>query len=253
MRKPVIAGNWKMNKTKLESIKLVTELKNLLPRTVAADIIVAPPFTALTYVFEAISGSSIALAAQNCHWEDSGAYTGEVSPPMLKDLGCRYVILGHSERRQYFGETDSSVNKKLKAVLRSELIPIICVGESLEERKKRETFSIIEAQLKRGLASLTSTEFNEIIIAYEPIWAIGTGETATPAQAQEVHQLIRKVLGELFGGRNAAEIRIQYGGSVKADNVAEIMAQEDIDGALVGGASLEARSFAEIIKFKSGG
>lgn len=252
MRKPVIAGNWKMNKTKLESIKLVTELKNLLPRTVAAEIIVAPPFTALTYVFEAVSGSNIALAAQNCHWEDSGAYTGEISPPMLKDLGCSHVILGHSERRQHFGETDSSVNKKLKAVLRHNLIPIVCVGESLKERKKGETFSIVENQIKRGLVDLTSTEFNEIIIAYEPIWAIGTGETATPAQAQEVHQLIRKTLGELFGNRTAAETRIQYGGSVKPDNIAELMAQEDIDGALVGGASLEARSFAEIVKFKSG-
>ncbi len=253
MRKPVIAGNWKMNKTKLESIKLVTELKNLVPRTVEVDIIIAPPFTALTYVFEAITGSNIALAAQNCHWEDSGAYTGEVSPPMLKDLGCSYVILGHSERRQYFGETDSLVNKRLKAALRSKLIPIICVGESLEERKKGETFSVVEGQIKRGLADLTSPEFNEIIIAYEPIWAIGTGETATPAQAQEVHQLIRKTLGELFGGNKAAKIRIQYGGSAKPDNITELMAQEDIDGALVGGASLEARSFAKIIKFKSGG
>ncbi len=252
MRKPVIAGNWKMNKTKLESIKLVTELKNLLPRTVAVDIIVAPPFTALTYVFESISGSNIALAAQNCHWEDSGAYTGEISPPMLKDLGCSHVILGHSERRQYFGETDSSVNKKLKAVIRNDLIPIVCVGESLKERKKGETFRIVENQIKQGLADLTSTEFNEIIIAYEPIWAIGTGETATPAQAQEVHQLIRKTLGELFGNKLAAETRIQYGGSVKPDNIAELMAQEDIDGALVGGASLEARSFAEIVNFKSG-
>ncbi|UCD83659.1 MAG: triose-phosphate isomerase [Deltaproteobacteria bacterium] len=252
MRKPVIAGNWKMNKTKLESIKLVTELRNLIPRTTGVDIIIAPPFTALTYVFEAISGSSVTLAAQNCHWEDSGAYTGEVSPPMLKDLGCSYVILGHSERRQYFGETDSTVNKKLKSVLRSDLIPIMCVGESLEERRQEKTFSVVEGQMKKGLAGLTSADFSEIIIAYEPIWAIGTGETATPAQAQEVHQLIRKILGELFGKNKAVQTRIQYGGSVKPENIDELMAQEDIDGALVGGASLEARTFAKIINFKPG-
>ena len=248
MRTPIIAGNWKLNKTVSEAVSLTTDLAKLVDSISDVEIVVAPVFTALSNVHDVINGSNIQLAAQDLYWEDSGAFTGEVSAPMLKDVGCDYVIIGHSERRQYFGETNEIVNQKVKAALSHELKPIICVGELLEERETGKTESVIEDHVKGGIRDLTESEMESCVIAYEPVWAIGTGKTATPDQAQEVHSFIRDILEDCYSDKLASKIRIQYGGSVKPENAAELMSQQDVDGALVGGASLDAESFAEIVK-----
>jgi triosephosphate isomerase (TIM) len=250
MRKPFIAGNWKMHKSAVEAATLATEIATSCRGLDDIDIAVAPPFTALAAVRKALEGSGIGLGAQNMHWEEKGAFTGEVSPVMLRDAGCRYVIVGHSERRQYFGETDESVNRKVLAALSHGLIPITCVGESEDERDRNVTFVVVDRQITGGLVNVTAGQLASLVIAYEPIWAIGTGRTATPAQAQEVHLAIRAKLGTLFGKDAANGVRILYGGSVKPDNVDSLMAEADIDGALVGGASLEARSYERICKFE---
>jgi triosephosphate isomerase len=251
MRRPLIAGNWKMHKNVSESVALVSQLKEMVADAKGVEVVVAPPFTALAAVAQVLKGSNILLSAQNTFWEESGAYTGEVSPSMLKDIGCACTIIGHSERRQYFGETNETVNKKLKTSLKASLLPIVCIGETLEERETGKTLKVIEEQLRGGLKGLSSAEMEKVVIAYEPVWAIGTGKTATSEQAQEVHLFIRKVIAELFGSKLAESLRILYGGSVKADTIDELMAQKDIDGALVGGASLKADSFARIVKFKT--
>lgn len=248
MRKPIIAGNWKLNKTIQEAVDLVTLLKRSIRDTQSVDIVVCPPFTALSEVSEILIESDIKMGAQDLFWEDKGAFTGEVSAPMLKDAGCAYVLVGHSERRQFFHETHQTVNKKTKAALKAGLVPITCVGEMLAEREAQKTFKVIEEQLAGAFADFTATDAQKVILAYEPVWAIGTGKVATPAQAQEVHGFIRKWLAGRFGADAAKSIRIQYGGSVKADNIAELMREEDIDGALVGGASLDAQGFSDIIK-----
>jgi len=250
MRTPIMAGNWKMYKTAREAVDFVTRLQKELGDVKETEVVVAPPFVALAPVAERLSGTAIALAAQDCYWEEEGAYTGEVSPPMLRDVGCRYVIIGHSERRAYFGETDETVNKKVYALLSHDLHPIVCVGESLEERERGDTVQIVERQVKEGLKGLDETAIRAVVIAYEPLWAIGTGKTATPEQAQEVHAFIRGLVSSIFNPAVAEEIRIQYGGSVKPDNVDELMAQADIDGALVGGASLKVDAFARIVRFE---
>jgi triosephosphate isomerase len=248
MRKIIIAGNWKLNKTSLEAIDLVNGLKRELVDVTAVDIVVCPPFTALSEVNDVLTDSNIDLGAQNLYWEDSGAFTAEVSAPMLKDVGVKYVIIGHSERRQFFGETNQTVNKRLKSALKHNLIPIVCVGENLQERESNKTFDVIRDHIEGSLAGLTKEEIRGLVIAYEPVWAIGTGKTATSQQAQEVHKFIRGLLTKIAGEDVAQAVRIQYGGSVKAENTAELIGQEDIDGALVGGASLKADSFAAIVK-----
>lgn len=250
MRKTIIAGNWKMYKKIGEAIELASGLKrNLFDlEEGVVDVVICPPFTALSETAEVVFESNISVGAQDTYWRDEGAFTGEVSPPMLKDAGCRFVIIGHSERRQYFNETDAAINNKLKALLEHGLTPIVCVGETLEQREKGSTFSVLEEQVKNGLSGLSGEEVLKTVIAYEPVWAIGTGKTAAPAQAQEVHKYIRGVLSGMFGEQISSEIRIQYGGSVKPDNIAELMRQPDVDGALVGGASLKVESFVEIIK-----
>jgi triosephosphate isomerase (TIM) len=247
-RKPIIAGNWKLNKTSREAIVLVEELKRELVDITGVDIVLCPPFTALQSVSEALTDMNISVGAQNLYWADSGAFTGEVSAPMLKDFGVKYVIVGHSERRQYFGETNETVNKRIKAALTHGLTPIVCVGENLAERESNKTFDVIKNHCEGSLVGLTADEAQKLVIAYEPVWAIGTGKTATPEQAQEVHAYIRQLLGKLFGNEAASSIRIQYGGSVTPDNIAILIGQADIDGALVGGASLKAPSFAAIVK-----
>jgi len=251
MRRPIIAGNWKMNNTSAESVELVSRLKEMISGVKEVEVVVAPSYTVLSAVATAIRGSNIALSSQNIFWEEKGAFTGEISPAMLKDVGCQYAIIGHSERRQYFGETNETVNKRLKAALDASLIPIVCIGETLEERDADKTLTVIEKQVKEGLAGISSGEMEKIVIAYEPVWAIGTGKTATPEQAQEIHQFIRGMLAQVFDEGVAEGIRILYGGSVKPDNVDQLMSQKDIDGALVGGASLKADSFARIIQFKN--
>jgi triosephosphate isomerase len=248
MRRPIIAGNWKMNKTVNEAEEFTKALKEKLQDIAGVDIVICPPFTCLAPIAGIIQGANIQLGAQDIYWEDSGAFTGEISCPMLKELGCKYVIIGHSERRAYFSETNESVNKKIKAVLRHNLIPIMCVGERLEEREKGKTFEIIKSHLQDGLKDLTAEQIKRTVIAYEPVWAIGTGRTATPNQAQEVHRYIRSLLAELYDRDTAVLVRIQYGGSVKPENIAELMVQEDVDGSLVGGASLNLDSFVRIVK-----
>ena len=248
MRTPIIAGNWKLNKTISESVALTTALKALVVGETGVEIIVAPPFTALAAVNDVITNSNIHLAAQDVYSEESGAFTGEVSAPMLKDVGCNYVIIGHSERRQYFGETNESVNQKVKAALVHDLKPIICVGEQLEEREAGRTEVVIADHVTGGIAGLSAPELLSCVIAYEPVWAIGTGKTATPDQAQEVHNFIRGLLTKSYSADVASQVCIQYGGSVKPENATELMSQPDVDGALVGGASLEAESFAQIVK-----
>jgi len=248
MRKPLIVGNWKMNNTTAESVDLTEKLKRLIKDMAVVEVVVAPPFTSLDKVRDAIKGSNIKLGAQNLFWEDKGAYTGEVSPLMIRDLDCEYVIIGHSERREYFKESDEIINKKIKAALRNKLKAIVCVGESLKEREEDKTMQVIESQVKKGLQGLSLSEAKELIIAYEPVWAIGTGRNATPAQANEVHTYIRKLVSQIFNEGIASNIKILYGGSVKPSNSAELMSEKEIDGALVGGASLEADSFAEIVR-----
>lgn len=248
MRKIIIAGNWKLNKTSLEAIELVNSIKRELVDVTAVDIVVCPPFTALLDVKEELLESNIELGAQNVFWEDSGAFTGEISAPMLKAIEVKYVIIGHSERRQFFGETNQTVNKRIKAALRHNLIPIVCVGENLQEREANKTFDVVRDHVEGSLEGFTKDELRDMVIAYEPVWAIGTGKTATAQQAQEVHKYIRGLLEKMAGQEVAQAVRIQYGGSVKAENTAELIGQEDIDGALVGGASLKADSFAAIVK-----
>ncbi|MBI3813298.1 MAG: triose-phosphate isomerase [Nitrospinae bacterium] len=247
MRKPLIAGNWKMNNSIAESLALVERLKVLLKDSSGVEILIAPPFTALAVVRDAIRGSNIKLGAQNIFWKDSGAYTGEVSPLMIRDLGCEYVIIGHSERREYFKESDEVVNKKIGTALRNKLKAIVCVGETLKEREDNRTMQVIESQIKRGLEGISTSELR-IVIAYEPVWAIGTGRNATPVQANEVHAYIRRLLSQIFSEDIASGIRILYGGSVKPSNSAELMSEKEIDGALVGGASLDADSFTQIVR-----
>jgi triosephosphate isomerase len=249
MRRPIIAGNWKMNKTVSEAVDLLRQLKASVADVREIDIIVAPSFAVLHAVSREIEGSTIELAAQDVFWEASGAFTGEISPMMLKDVGCRYVIIGHSERRQYFGETNESVNRKIKASLTVGLHPIVCVGESFEEREVGKTFDIVKTQIVHCLKGFSRDQMEMITIAYEPLWAIGTGKTATPQQAEEVHAFIREQLGGLTHQQVYEGIRIQYGGSVNPDNISDLMVQPNIDGALVGGASLEADSFSRIVKF----
>jgi triosephosphate isomerase len=252
-RKPVIAANWKMHKTHFEAIRFVEELRNRLdPQDYdRCEVVVCPPFTALRSVQTTIDGDNlpILLGAQDMHWEEWGAFTGEVSPAMLARLGVRYVIIGHSERRQFFGETDETVNLKVGAALDHGLAPILCVGESLEEREAGETEAKVSGQVRAALKGVKKDRINEIVIAYEPIWAIGTGRTASPKDAQETIWAIREIVRE-SAGKAADEVRIQYGGSVKAGNIAELMAEPDIDGALVGGASLDAGEFALIVRYE---
>jgi len=238
-----------MNTNVEEANALVQDLKMRIKDVTRVEIVVCPPFTSLAVVAEAMKGSQIGLGAQNLYWEKSGAFTGEVSAPMLKSIGCTYVIIGHSERRTYFHETDETVNKKIFAALAEGLKPIVCVGETLAEREQGKTFEVIKRQVTQGLARLSAEQMQTVVIAYEPVWAIGTGKTATPEQAQEVHAFIRKLLMEMFGKTTAEQTRIQYGGSVNASNATTLMRQADIDGALVGGASLKTESFEKIIKF----
>ena len=249
MRKSIIGGNWKMNKTSKEVEELVKDLIQELGDYKGVDTVIFPPFIYLERVDSLLKGTSIALGAQNMFWEEKGAYTGEVSPLMLVDVGCRYVILGHSERRQHFGETDNWINKKIKTALRFGLTPVLCVGERLEERKSGRAEEIVSSQLKGCLSGINPSQVEKIVIAYEPVWAIGTGETATPHQAQQMHRFIRENLQEMFGESVANSVRIQYGGSVKPDNIKQLMQQQDVDGALVGGASLNAASFVKIVKY----
>ena len=244
-RRKFVCGNWKMHKTSTEAAALVRELRQRLNTTI--QVAVAPPFTALSRVREALTGSPIQLFAQNCHQEKQGAFTGEVSAPMLKELGCDGVILGHSERRQLFGETDEGVNRKLRAALEAQLHPIVCVGETLQEREANRTWEVVSRQVRGAFSGFPAEQIGRCTVAYEPVWAIGTGKTATTAQAQEVHGQIRGLLRELAGAQVADAVRIQYGGSVKPENAADLLGQPDIDGALVGGASLKADDFAKIV------
>ncbi|HLA76394.1 MAG TPA: triose-phosphate isomerase [Vicinamibacteria bacterium] len=249
MRRPLIAGNWKMYKTAAEAVALAAELREGSRRQ-GVEVLVAPPFTALAAVAQAIRGSHLLLAAQNVHWENEGAFTGEVSPRMLADAGCTHVILGHSERRQLFAETDEAVAKKAKAALAHSLTPIVCVGETLAERESARTMEVVERQVERALRELSADQVAALVIAYEPVWAIGTGRNATPEQAQEVHAFIRRRVLTSHGEPAAAALRILYGGSVKPDNIGVLMAQADLDGALVGGASLTAASFLKIVQYQ---
>ena len=247
-RRPVLAGNWKMYKLQSEAVKLVSALRDGLGNALATrDVVVAPPFTALGVAAEALRGSGIGLAAQNLHFEKEGAFTGEVSAPMLKDAGCSHVIIGHSERRQYFGETDDGVARKAAAALASGLTPIVCVGESLAEREANRTVDVVGRQIDGSLKGLAADAIDKTLVAYEPVWAIGTGKVATPEQAEEVHAFIRGRIAASHGTKTAEGLRILYGGSVKPDNIASLMAQPDVDGALVGGASLTAESFLKIV------
>jgi triosephosphate isomerase (TIM) len=249
-RLPFMAGNWKMNKTVGEALDLVRGLKAATSGVKDVEVAVAPPFTALYAVHKELEGSPIRLAAQNLYWEEKGAFTGEVSPLMLKEVGCDYVIIGHSERRQFFGETDEIVNRRIKAALAQGLKVIFCIGETLREREEGKTFSVIESQMEGGLKGLDDKKMRNMAIAYEPVWAIGTGKTATPEQAEEVHRFIRKKLEKLYSREVSEEIRIQYGGSVTPENIKGLMNQPNIDGALVGGASLKAETFSKIVRFK---
>lgn len=249
MRRPVIAGNWKMYKTQAEARAYFSALAPLVGACVHCDIIIAPPFTALAVSVDAVKGTPISIAAQDMHGEPEGAFTGEVSATMLVDAGCRAVIIAHSERRQFFGETDERANKKVKAALAAGLTPILCVGELLAERESGKTEEVLERQFSGGVAALTGAEFSRIILAYEPVWAIGTGRTATPEMAAEAHRFLRAQAAAIFTPDRAAGLRILYGGSVKPDNIKGLMAQVEIDGALVGGASLNADAFASIVNF----
>lgn len=250
MRKPVIAGNWKMHKTTDDTYqfmqRLVYEVNKI---NGAVDVIVCPAFTSLETALQATKESDVKVAAQNMHFEESGAFTGEVSPIMLKEIGIDYCIIGHSERRQYFGETDQDINKKIKAAFNHGIVPILCVGESLLEREEGNAFTVIEKQIKIALEGVEASQVSEMIIAYEPIWAIGTGKTASATDAQEIIAKIREIIAATSGDDTAAKVRIQYGGSVKPENIKDFMGQEDIDGALVGGASLEIESFLKLVNY----
>ena len=249
-RRPLIAGNWKMYKTIAQAQETTRELIQRTAAVDGIDIMIAPPFTAVGAVATAAMDSRVAIGAQDLFWEKEGAYTGQIAPEMLVEAGCRYVIIGHSERRQHFGETDDTVNRKMTAALEAQLVPIFCIGESEAQREADETFSVLDKQVKRGLKDLFAKDLQDLVIAYEPIWAIGTGKTATSEQAQAVHRFLRQALTELFDETFAQSVRILYGGSVKPDNITELMSMEDIDGALVGGASLKAETFAKIVSYK---
>lgn len=251
MRTPIIAGNWKMNKTISESIDLTNAIKRGVYDVSNVETVLCPPFTSLSDVHEMILDSNIVLGAQDCYWLNEGAYTGEVSPSMLKTIGCTYVIIGHSERRALFNETNETVNKKVLAVLNEGLKPIMCVGEKLEERESNKTFDVVKDHVENGLKGVKKDDLANIVIAYEPVWAIGTGKNATPAQAEEVHCFIRDLLSKMFDKSLSEIVRIQYGGSVKPDNIEAIMKEKNVDGALVGGASLKAESFTEMVKKSS--
>jgi triosephosphate isomerase len=251
MRPPLIAGNWKMNGLVKDARDLAAALRTELGDVREPEVLVCPPFLALAAVREALDGSPIRLGGQDVHWEAKGAFTGEVSTGMLKDVGCTAVLLGHSERRHIMGETNEMVNRKLKAALAAGLLPIVCVGELLEERNMGDTRAVVERQLGKGLDGLSPEETAKVVLAYEPVWAIGTGKTATPRQAEEVHHYLRKLVSQRAGESVAASMRILYGGSVTPENVKELMAEEDVDGALVGGASLKAESFAKIVRYRS--
>ncbi|HXQ22886.1 MAG TPA: triose-phosphate isomerase [Candidatus Acidoferrales bacterium] len=249
-RTPLIAGNWKMHATRPEAVALAQGIKAAVANVAGREVLLAPPFTALDAVARVIADSPVLLAAQDLHWEPKGAFTGEVSAPMLRDAGCTHVIIGHSERRQYFGETDETVAKKVGSAQAHGLTPVMCVGETLEQREAGQTLAVIDRQLRGGLLKREAAAIASVVVAYEPVWAIGTGKVATPEQAQDVHAFIRRVLVELGGARAGAACRILYGGSVKPDNIDELMHQTDIDGALVGGASLQVESFVRIAKFQ---
>ncbi len=249
IRTPLMAGNWKMYKTSPEAVETASRLVELVADTADVDIMIAPVFTAIDPVSKVVKGSRVGLGAQNLYWEKEGAYTGEISADMLVSAGCQYVIIGHSERRQYFGETDETVNKKISAAIAAKLIPVFCIGETEAERESGKTFSVLDKQVKDGLKEKVVNDLGSLVIAYEPVWAIGTGKTATSDQAQEAHQYIRSLIDANFGTALADSVRILYGGSVKPANVSELMAKPDIDGALVGGASLDAESFSQIVKF----
>jgi triosephosphate isomerase len=252
MRTPFIAGNWKMHKTVEETVLHVRTLKPRVKDVTNVDVVVAPPFLAVHAAAEVARGSNIAVAAQDVYWEPSGAFTGEVSAPMVREAGAKYVIIGHSERRTLFGETEDAVNRKLMAALAAGLVPIVCVGETLEEREHERTLDVLDRQVRDGLAGLTAAQVADLVVAYEPVWAIGTGRTATAAQAQDAHRHIRLRLDELAGPGAAASCRILYGGSVKPGNAAELLAEPDVDGALVGGASLDVDDFAAIVAAAAG-
>jgi triosephosphate isomerase (TIM) len=252
MRHPFIAGNWKMHKTVHESVVYVKEFRRLVKDLTDVEIVLAPAFTALHSCAEAARNSPVGIAGQNLHWEKQGAFTGEVSVTMVREAGADYVLIGHSERRQLYGETDQTVNRKLRAALSAALIPIVCVGETLDEREGNQTLAVLDRQLKDGFDGITGDQVAGLVIAYEPVWAIGTGRTATSAQAQEAHAHIRQRLRQWFGAPAADECHVIYGGSVKPDNTKELLTQPDVDGALVGGASLEIKSFFDIISRSRG-
>ncbi len=249
-RRPLIAGNWKMYKTSSEAVETARQLVKLTASGADVDVMIAPPFTALAAVSEVVKDSNVFLGAQNLFWEKEGAFTGEISAAMLISTGCRHVIIGHSERRQYFGETDESVNKKMRSAIKNDLIPVFCVGETENERESNQTFTVLDKQLQNGLEGFSADDLETLVIAYEPVWAIGTGKTATSDQAQEAHQFLRSLVDKRLGNVLAKSIRILYGGSVKPNNIAELMAMADIDGALVGGASLNAETFSQIVLYK---
>jgi len=248
MRKFIIAGNWKMNKTGKEAVELAKSLVDLVATYDKVDVVICPPYTALVQASEVIQNSIVQLGAQNIYWEDSGAFTGEIAASMLLDAGCKYVIIGHSERRQYFGETNQTVNKRIKKTLAAGLIPIVCVGETLKERESEVTEDIIRKQVEDGLKGIDNESMKKVIIAYEPVWAIGTGVTASPEQAQAVHAFIRNLIEQLYDKNIASGLQVQYGGSMKPGNANELLSQPDIDGGLIGGAALKADSFAKLIE-----
>jgi triosephosphate isomerase len=247
MRTPFIAANWKMYKSVHEAVVFIKEFRSMVKDMTAVEIVVAPPFTALHAVAEAARNSPVGVAGQDVHWEREGAFTGEVSVGMLKEAGAEYVIIGHSERRRLFGETDATVNRKIVAAWAASLTPIVCVGETLEQRERNETLAVLDRQIKDGLDGLTSEQIAELVVAYEPVWAIGTGRNATAAQAQEAHAHIRSRLRQWFGADAAERCQVIYGGSVKPDNIADLIREPDVDGALVGGASLDVRSFTDVV------
>ena len=247
MRTPFIAGNWKMFKTVAETVRYVKEFRNLVKDIADVEIVIAPPFTALHAAAEAARNSNVGIAAQDLHWEREGAFTGEISAPMIAESGAEYVIIGHSERRTLFGETDTSVNRKIAAAFAGGLTPIVCIGETLDQRERNETFTVLDRQIRDGFDGVTSERLVQLVIAYEPVWAIGTGRNATPAQAAEAHAHIRRRLQQWFGAEPSELCRIVYGGSVKPENIRDLASQRDVDGALVGGASLDVRAFFDIV------
>jgi triosephosphate isomerase (TIM) len=248
-RRPLIAGNWKMYKTCDEAVETITQLKHLVDGVSEVDIMIAPAFTALSQVSAAVSGSNIHIGAQNVSWHEEGAYTGEISPAMVVSTGCSHVIIGHSERRQYYNETDETVNQRIAAAIRHGLVPVFCVGETEAQRESDATFSVLDKQVTIGLQDIALEDLATLVIAYEPVWAIGTGKTATTEQAQEVHQFLRSLLEKAYNADFSESVRILYGGSVKPKNIAELMSMPDVDGALVGGASLDADTFSQIVKY----